>query len=180
MGEKITINNMLFLLASCQPTINPLLLVKRGQKTSHAKLVANSTSLKKISHAEFVTNFTTFGFFSVAHVILFLPPPTTIHMVVYICTSVWLLFQVSSSDQALTFLCCVHITSLTIPRYLCWVSYFTLLSQSVQHTGNLVYIYGSLIKCVRTVFWCALFYVLLSLFQNIYIHPCVCVILISV
>ncbi len=117
MGEKITINFMLFLLASCQLTINPLLLVKRGQKTSHAKLVANSTSLRKISHAEFVTNFT-------AHVILFLRPPTTIHMVVYICTSVWLLFQVSSSDQALTFLCCVHITSLTILRYLCSVSLF--------------------------------------------------------
>jgi uncharacterized membrane protein len=124
MGEKIAINFMLFLLASCQPTSNPLLLVKRGQKTSHAKLVANSTSSRKISHAEFVTKFTTFGFLFVAHVILFLSPPTTIHMVVYICTSVWQLFEVSSSDQALTFLCCVHITSLTIPRYLCWVSLF--------------------------------------------------------
>ncbi len=41
MGEKIAINFMLFLLASRQPTINPLLLVKRGQKTSHAKLVGN-------------------------------------------------------------------------------------------------------------------------------------------
>ncbi len=43
MGEKIAINFMLFLLASRQPTINPLLLVERGQKTGHAKLVANST-----------------------------------------------------------------------------------------------------------------------------------------